>query len=356
MNLSNSFTRNMLLFMAPVSFLLLASCGSYQYSGYESDGIYGDTNEVTYGETDQNATQDSNSSYYKTLFAEEAALYGDVMAEGAIFTDVESYSSTVEYDPNNPQATNYQGGNAPWGQDPDRITINFHNHGFGFYNSFYNPYWGYGYGYNPYWGPYYGPGYWGPWGMGYAGLYPYGYGYGYGFSIHPYFYGRYGYYNPYNFYNHYRHDNYYNNVAYNSGRRNSTSNYSDYRRENLRNAVSLDRGRTSSYSRSIRDLRNSNQDGVTTRRTYSRDYESRVNADSPYRSSRVGDYNRTSRRSDGYINTGNTRTRNSGTVRSSNSTRNSSPSVRSSGSTRSSGTVRSSSGSGRSSGSRGRNN
>ena len=30
--------------MAPVSFLMLASCGSYQYSGYENDGIYGNTN------------------------------------------------------------------------------------------------------------------------------------------------------------------------------------------------------------------------------------------------------------------------------------------------------------------------
>jgi hypothetical protein len=344
-----------LFFIAPVSLLLLASCSSYQYSGSDRDGVYGDNRRV-YSEQEQYATQDNKASYYKNLFAEESDLYYDLLAENAIFTDVESYTSTGgDY---TEQSSNYQGGNAPWGQDPDSYSINIHNNGY--YGGFYNPYWGGGYyGYNPYWGPgHYGPRHWGSsWSMGFGGYYPYsgfGYGYGYGYSIHPYFYGGGGWHNPYNY--HYNRNNYFRqNVAYNTGRRNAVSSYRDSDRSNLRNAVNLDsRRQNSNYSRSIRNIRNSDDQSGVTRRS-------------------IGDYNTTTRRSSGDYNA--TTRRNSdnrnlksvpqSTSRSSRGSdtysrpattnRSNTSTVRSSGTTRSSGQGRSSSG-GSSSTNRGRGN
>lgn len=359
MELSNTYLKKIIFFMAPVSFLLLASCGSYEYSGYESDGIYGETNRVPQ-EQEQYATQDSNSSYYKNLFSEEAALYGEVLAEGAIFTDVEGYSSTGDYDPSNAEQSNYQGGNAPWGEDPDQYTINFYNSGF--YGGLYNPYWGGGiYAFDPYWGPayfgpgFYGPGYWGPWGIGSRGFFPhrYGYGFGFGFGVHPFIYGGYGYYNAYNFHG-YSYPHYRNNIAYNTGRRNSVSNFRDTRIDNLRNATSLgNRGRSSSYSRSIRNLRNSNDDYGISRRTYSRQYQTRSNTDNRYSTNRSINRSSQNRGSRTYSRSSNSN-RSSGTVRRSAPTRSSGTTTRSSGSrSSSSGTTRSSSGG---SSSRGRGN
>jgi hypothetical protein len=333
-----------LFFIAPVSLLLLASCSSYQYSGSDRDGVYGDTRRV-YSEQEQYATQDNKSNYYENLFSEEAVLYNDLLAEDAIFTDVESYTSTGgEYSEQQP---NYQGGNAPWGQDPDSYSINIYNNGF--YGGFYNPYWSGGYyGYNPYWGPrYYSPGYWGSyWNIGFGGYYPYS-GFGYGFSIHPYFYGGGGWYNPYNL-NSYRNYHFRQNAAYNAGRRNAVSSYRDGSRSNLRNAVNLDsRRQSSTYSRSIRNLRSSNDQYGLTRKSTGDYNTTRRNSDNRYQSStrqstNQQSTNRTSRRTE-------TNSRPATTNRSSTGT------VRSSGTTRSSGTGRSSSGS-TTSRSRGRGN
>jgi len=341
MKLKISIPGNKLFFIAPVSLLLLASCSSYQYSGSDRDGVYGDTRRV-YSEQEQYATQDNKGNYYKNLFAEEAVLYNDLLAEDAIFTDVESYTSTGgDYTEQQP---NYQGGNAPWGQDPDSYSINIYNNGY--YGGFYNPYWGGGYyGYNPYWGPgYYGPRHWGSyWNIGFGGYYPYsGFGFGYGFSIHPYFYGGGGWYNPYN---HHSYRNYYfrQNVAYNTGRRNAVSSFRDGSRSNLRNAVNLDsRRQSSSYSRSIRNLRSSNDQYGLTRRSTGDYNTTRRTSDNGYQRSSQQSTNRTSRRND-------TNSRPATTTRSNTGT------VRSSGTTRSSGEGRSSSG-GSTSRSRGRGN
>ena len=330
--------------MAPVSLFLLASCGSYHYSGYENDGVYGESSQ-TYEDQNQIESQESNRSYYKNLFEEEAALYGDVLAEGAVFTDVENYSSSNgDYDTN--AESNYQGGNPTWGSNPDTYTINIYNDGY--FGGFYNPYWAGGlYAFDPFWGPgFYGPGYWGyPYGYGYGYRGYYGYGYGYGFAVHPFIYGASGWYNPYNFYgNRYTYYNN-NNIAYNSGRRNAVSTYRSNRTSSLRNATTLDnRGRSSSYSRSIRNIRNSNDDYGLSRRSSNTYSTTRSNSDTYSRSNRSTPvYNRSSRRSSGATTRSSSTTRSSGTVRSN------------SGSTRSSGTTRSSGGTSRSS-SRGRNN
>lgn len=333
-----------LLFIASVSLLLLASCSSYQYTGSDRDGVYGDTRRV-YSEQEQ-YTQDTKSSYYKNLFAEEANLYNDLLTENAIFTDVESYTSTGgDYTEQQPD---YQGGNAPWGQDPDSYSINIYNNGF--YGGFYNPYWAGGYyPYHPYLGPgYWGPGYYGSsWSIGFGGYYPYsgfGFGIGIGFASHPFYYNPYRWHYPY----HYRyHRNYYYrpNVAYNTGRRNAVSSFRDGSRSNLRNAVNLDsRRQNSSYSRSIRNLRNSDdQYGLTRRSTGDYNTSRRnTNTDSRYQRSRQQPTTRSSRRNDTYSRPTTTNRSNTGTVRSS-------------GTTRSSGSGRSSSG-GTTSKNRGRGN
>lgn len=352
MRLFTITSKNLLFILAPVSLFLLASCGSYQYSGYE-DGIYGEANRG-YERQNQNATQESNSGYYQNLFAEEAALYGEVLSESTIFTDVDSYSSTGNYQPGENQ-TNYIGGQAPWGNDPDSYAINIYNNGL--YGGFYNPYWGGGlYAFDPFWGPgffgpswhypgFYGPGFYGPywrsgWNVGFGFGHHYGYGMGFGG-----FYGNPFWYNPYTHYTH-RYNNFRQNVAYNTGRRDAASSYMNGRNNSaVRNASVLDsRNRTSSYSRSIRNLRSSNDDYGLTRRSVDRTYDPRRNSD--YNTNRSMQTRRTS--NDTYSRS-QMPSRNSGTVRSSTPTR-SSGTVRSS----SGSTTRSSSGSGTSS--RGRGN
>lgn len=352
MKLYNYISKSIYIFIAAVSTLLLASCGSYQYTGTSNDGVYGD-NEIIVSEKPEYGDREENSDYYKKLFEEEAALYGEVLAEDAVFTDVDSYSSTRNYDYDN-QNTDYQGGNAPWGNSPDSYSINIYNNGF--YGGFY-PYWGRGYyAYDPFWGPspyygFYGPSYY-PYGYGFGfGRGYYDYGFGFGFSIYPRIYGGGVWYNPYNHYAA-RHHYFRQNVAYNTGRRGANS-YSNNRTSAIRNATNLNnRGRSSTYSRSIRNIRNSNDEYGITRRTSSRSY----NPD--------GQYSR-SRRSSSRVSTPSRRSNSTYSNSNRSTSRSTSPAVRSSrSSSRSSGTVRSSSSSSRSSstsrsssrGNRGRNN
>ena len=344
--------RAMILMTPLILLLLLASCGSTQYSGYE-DGIYGDRNETYPSETNQsqNATQDNNAStYYKNLFAEKSAFYGE-MAENMIFTDVEEYTSTDEYDDEmyEQDAMTYTGGYAPWGNDPDQYTINIYNTGWhsGFYNpyrwgwhaSYYNrwydpffidPFWGPGY-YYPYWGSRFGYSPWGSrigWSLGFGSYWGNWYGMGYG-TYYGYPYNRWGY--------NYRYRFPYDDVAYNTGRRNSYSDYTSTRRD-----ASADS--RSSYSRSIRNIRNN---GVSARRQavnrsdnsriYSRSTRNseptrvntrRSNSDSSYNRSR------TTRNNNTYNRSSNRSSRNSGAVRRSSSSSRSSGTSRSSGSSR----------------------
>ncbi|WP_157893275.1 hypothetical protein [Salegentibacter sediminis] len=350
------------IFISPlILLLLLASCGSTQYSGYE-DGIYGDRSQTYPSETDQSqyATQDNNANtYYKNLFAEKSAIYGE-MADNIIFTDVEEYTSADAYEDEiyEQDTLGYTGGYAPWGNDPDQYTINIYNTGWygGFYNpyrwgwsaSYYNrwydpffidPFWGPGY-YGPYWGSPYGYSPWGSrigWGFGFGTYWGswFGMGYGYGnYYGHPY--NRWG----YNY--HYR--NTYNDVAYNTGRRNSYSDYTSTRRD-----ASVDS--RSSYSRSIRSIRNN---GVSARRQavsrgensriYSRTARNseptRINTNVNRRQSNSNNtYNRTrtTRNNNTYNRSSNNSSRSSGAVRSSSSSSRSSGTTRSSGSSRRSG-------------------
>lgn len=355
-----------MLVMAPFLLLLLASCGSYQESGYERDGIYGDVGQRAPAEKDQTqyATEDDNAgSYYKNLFAEKSNLYGE-MAESMVFTDVEDYSSAEGYENETYEddRLGYTGGNAPWGEEPDEYTINIYNNGF--YGGFYNPWrWGWGNSYfhrwhdpfffDPFWGPgYFGPGfhpYWGS-GFGYGFGSPYWgnrFGFGFGFGG-MYGFGTWGWGWNSPFYGHYnRFDT--RDYAYNAGRRNA---YSDYTTSVRRDATS-DSRRSSSYSRSIREIRG-RENATSTRRQAVRrgDDNSRIYSRST-RSSEPTRINRnTNRRSEPTYNRTRT-TRSNNTYNRSSSPVRSSGTMRSSGgSTRSSGTVRSSGGSSRGGGRR----
>lgn len=358
-----------LVFMAPILLLLLASCGSAQYSGYE-DGIYGDSNQRTTQETapveteqSQYATQDNSAgSYYKNLFAEKSAMYGE-LAENMIFTDVDDYSSSDGYEEETYQddGIGYVGGNAPWGEDPDEYTVNIYNNGFGgFYNpwrwgnpyfhggfwasNFHyggwnnpffwdtwgwgNPYWGSAWGYGPYWGSRFG------FGFGFGGMYGGMYGPGrWGWANNYWGVGR----------NYYHRD-----VAYNAGRRNSYGDYTNTRRDAN---VST---RNSSYSRSIRNIRSrSNEDGTIRRAAVNRNDNSRIYSRSTRTSQPARVNSQTNRRSNSIYNNSRSNRSNNTYNRSSSPTR-SSGTMRSSSPARSSGTVRSSGGGAtRSSGTRG---
>jgi len=347
MELYYTFKNRLSLLLAPMALFALVSCGSYQYSGYEADGIYGESRPGIWEQPNQNqetteVRPNSNNSYYKDLFAQQSEMVGEVL-ESEVFTDVDSYTSNDGYENYSEVGGDvaYVGGNAPWGEDPDTYTVNIYNNGFygnRFYGGFYSP-WNYGYAYGRGFGFPYGGWYDPYWGGGYGG-YAYGgsgwnigFGFGHGRYHYPfynsYFNMRYSYYQhmgyPY-------YQNSYNNIAYNRGRRNSTN--TSYRTGgNERN----------SYSRSIRDIRNSRSSDYNT---------SRVRNSVGSTDSRV--YTRTSRRSEpsrAYDQTReNSRTYNRASRSNSNNSTYRSSSSRSSSSSSRPTTTRSSSSSSRSSG------
>ena len=208
--------------------LLLASCSSYQYAGYDNDGIYTSSPEgEAYTANDYEESYE-NALYYKQLFAEKSEQFANVPEEGAIFTDIEGYTSAGQFENAAfmEEGLDYEVGKAAWGTDPDKISINVYND----YNPFYNPYiYPYYAGfYSPYWSPFYDHYAFSPFGFGYG--YPYGYGYGYGYH-NPWRWNfgwgwghRYGYrpYSPFYYYGDRYNPGYnFRDVAYSSTRRNS---------------------------------------------------------------------------------------------------------------------------------------
>lgn len=297
--------------------LLLTSCGTHNNGYNQNDGIYASGNN-TNAEEGNNNVDDSyeKSNYYKQYFQSKSNAYSDLPEEGAIFTDIDAYSTTehLDEDGNIIIEENYsEEGYGPWGSNGEEVTVNIYTSGsYGFYSPYwYGGYWGWGYPYYGYATPY--------WGISYGWGYPYyGYGYGYGYP----YYG-YGYYNPY-------YNNYYNGVSYNRGRRNT-----DYYRTQDRGRTNVST-RNSSYSRSetTRRINSNNVRANTTRSTNSNTTRTNTNQvirNTPSNTTRSGSYSQP--------------TRSNNTTRSTPSSNYSSP-TRSS----SSGSTRSSGGSGRSSG------
>ena len=236
----------------------LASCGAYQYSGHDNDGIYGPDNRRVEYEVEKEAetvvVSDANKNYYKDYFSEKTKEYDMILGDEEIFTDIDSYKG--EYDEEYIDTLlidtlQYKNGYAGWGENTTDININIHNHG---WNNWYwrpwrswRPYWNYGWGWNDPWGWNAGFG-WGwndPWlwngGFGYSAFwspwaYPY---YGYGYYGHP-------------FYNNYYGHPFYGRrgIAYNRSRRGTLLN-SDFNRLSNRRSNALVNPRSLNTPRTV---------------------------------------------------------------------------------------------------------
>lgn len=321
------------LFFSFSALLLLASCSSYQYAGYENDGIYSSDRDEAYTANDYEESYE-DALYYKQLFAQKSEQFANVPEEGAIFTDIDSYNSGAYDGDFTQEDLDYTVGRAAWGSHADQISINiyqdpFHRPFFSpFYAGFYDPFWG---------DPYFHHGFGFP--FGYYNNWNFGFGFGwnswrYG---HPYytpfwrhhspFYGNY-------FYPHYNQRS----VAYNTTRRNSYRDYDGYNRTNINTRAS----RVQSYSnprnvravRSNADYRTSTNDRTyRTRSTRVRSTSSPVRRNSTYSRSRSSSEVRS-------VRSNQTRSNNSTRVRSTRSSSGNNNAVRSSSSSsRSSGTT-----------------
>ncbi|AXO80070.1 hypothetical protein DZC78_06590 [Olleya aquimaris] len=191
MKLINYLFNKIPLFTALLAGLALSSCGSYQYVGQSSDGIYQTTTENVEQETVA-IPAENNNDYYSNYFKEkalEAEIYND---SDDVFTDIESYQGSYD---ETLEETNQ---NAGWGTSNETVVINIHDNGF--YNNYgwaYNNWgwnnWGWNrpWGFNRFgWNSWNSPYAWN-YGWGYSGFYNsywnnpyYGHGYGYGYAYH----------------------------------------------------------------------------------------------------------------------------------------------------------------------------
>jgi hypothetical protein len=338
---------------------MLTSCGSFQYVGYDDDGIYSSSEDYSTDVEQQPVTTTStnDSDYYKNYFAQSAAELDAVLGESEIFTDIDSYEGNyLERAQDTLEQRPVYGG---WGQANDNITINFIDNGWYGWNDpwLWNAGWGWGWnagwGWNNWgwgrpwgWNAGWGWNNWGwnaGWGWGWNAGWGWGWnnwgwnpGWGYGWNN----WGWNGYYGNYG-------------VALNGGRRGSLLGANNFDRR-LRSTSALSR-RNYSTNRLSRSATGSriNRSNSTIRRDNTR----------ATRSSRSRTIRSTSpsSRSNTRISRPSSSRPSSGTIRSSRSTRSSgsvrssrSSSSRSSGSVRSSGSSRSSSGSRSSGGRRGR--
>lgn len=253
----NNYIKTKLPFFVALSFtFVLASCGSYQYVGYESDGIYSDS-ESTYEEAataqpETAVTYTEDNSYYKNYFNEKVNQYSDIPEdESVIFTDIESYEG--DYSDEN-QQEGVQNEYVGWGQASNNVTINYIDNSWGFYDPWlWNSAWGYGYGWNSWrynnWG----------WNAGYVGF---GWGWNNYWGYNNWGWGYSNYWCPPGF-----HGYYYNNrnLAYNSGRRGSVLAYTNRNSISRRNS-NIYRRNTSAVSRRGSTTRNNSATRSTVRR------------------------------------------------------------------------------------------
>ena len=105
--------------------LLITSCGAYQNDLDDTDGIY-----VSRSATNQFVPQEDpsmNSSYYRQYFQSKEGDFANLPEEGAIFTDIESYSTTERMDDDGYiiiEEPQYSNGNGAWGTNTTDVTVN----------------------------------------------------------------------------------------------------------------------------------------------------------------------------------------------------------------------------------------
>lgn len=270
------YTKHISALVAGPLLLLLASCGSSQYVGYDHDGIYSSGSAPSYVGTQEAVETETNDngSYYQQLFKTEVEQL-DMAANNGIFTDVDSYSSG-NYDQMQEEQA-YASGYAPWGHEVEGIDINIYDNRshYGYYGSYYQHWDPFHYNritppwYSPYYGYHSGYGYSG-WRLSFGSSWGYPYHYGYRGIGHPYYYYGYNYGYGYSNYGYsgYRYDN--RDVSYNNSRRSALSNYNRSARSNV-NSQSNSRSSSYANSRSVRAGRNTDavRSNQTTGRTYS---------------------------------------------------------------------------------------
>lgn len=185
----------------------MTSCGSYQYVGQNSDGIYGEENRQV--EAVPEKTQEANNNnYYKNYFKEKS-LEMEASDENEVFVDIDSYQGNYS------DEANQEEGYGAWGENGTEVTVNVYDNGWGFYNNWNRPFWGWNrWGWNRNFVGWNG-GFWNGgfgWNSGFYNSFwcpPY---YGYAFNGLPQYYGYYGRYNSFR-----------NDLAYNNTRRGGLS-------------------------------------------------------------------------------------------------------------------------------------
>jgi hypothetical protein len=247
-------TRLSLIFSGALS-LLLISCGTHNNPNYsDADGIYNvqPTEEMVV------ESQAPSDSYYKQYFNSKADTFDDLPKEGAIFTDINAYSTNETLDSEGyivieerQPEENYGG----WGENSHNINGNVYGNnwgGMGAAGVWGRPFWWYGSGWgfhNQWASPFWGIG----WGWGYPFYGNFGMGY-------PFFNG--GYYNNFNnaFYG-----NGYHGYAYTRGRRNSDIYNSTSPLRNISNARDARISRATNYGTRNISSRRDNHRGVQVR-------------------------------------------------------------------------------------------
>lgn len=238
----------------------LTSCGSYQYVGQDTDGIY-DSSETTVEQTEERVPDETatSSGYYQNYFKEKSQELELAEQENEIFTDIDSYQGDyTEQERTAENSTGY----AAWGESSDDVTINIYNTGFNRWGwNRWNRWnrWNTGWGFNN-WGWNNGFGY----GWSNVGWNNWGWNNGFGWNDPfwcPPFYGN-GFGNPYYGYGYYGRNGY-RGLAYNSGRRGVLGRQYLYgRNSNLRSTTRSTRTRSavkrSSTSPRTRGVRTNN--------------------------------------------------------------------------------------------------
>jgi len=221
----------MLVLVGGLASILLASCGSYQATTYDNDGIYNSDAPVV-ASNEAVVTENANAKYYEDYFGKSVTDYGQ--AEEEVFTDVDSYSSQGVVEHNTEVATESY---SAWEDADDNVTINVYNTQ-PYYYSYWRPY--------NHWNNYYynNWNYCAPsWAWSYNNFGYYGSPYNY-----------YGYYGNSYYNNNYYGNSYYGNrnVGYANGRRRGYVSNSYYGRNANRNAVNFRTNRRSNRTASSR--------------------------------------------------------------------------------------------------------
>ncbi|WP_298330742.1 hypothetical protein [uncultured Dokdonia sp.] len=271
------FNTSLLSTVKKITFLAVTSvfiigCSSTQ-NIYDEDGIYNSSEAVVSNESDQKVSDGANTQVYKNYFEKGVQELSELEEDGAVFTDIESYSSEAGTDIYVDGASfETNTGYAAWGDETQDVEITIYNNNIPYWRGFGFGYGGFGNGFgfpNPYGIRSYAA-FWSPWGMGFWNTPHYGYGnFGY------------GYYRPFVSHGHYNYGTYNGaRLAYNNSPRGRSLNTG--RRSSAVNAISSSRSRLRSAS-----VRTSS---ATSRNTYSRNRgtSTRVIATRPTSANRDG--------------------------------------------------------------------